>query len=104
MYSKEQKDIAALRIYHQTESVTETIRIFESYRVQTQTWIGHLYSPRKCLHPPLITYMELAIAVFTSSSFFAPKHLETITPMPEESPIHNEKNKKLIMPTEPTAP
>ena len=26
MYSKEQKDIA-LRIYHQTESVTETIRI-----------------------------------------------------------------------------
>ncbi len=35
MYSKEQKDIAALRIYHQTESVTETIRIFESYRVQT---------------------------------------------------------------------
>ena len=36
--------------------------------------------------------------------FFAPKQLETITPMPEESPIHNEKNKKLIMPTEPTAP
>ena len=35
MYSKEQKDIAALRIYHQMESVTETIRIFESYRVQT---------------------------------------------------------------------
>ena len=34
MYSKEQKDIA-LRIYHQTESVTEIIRIFESYRVQT---------------------------------------------------------------------
>ena len=53
MYSKEQKDIAALRIYHQTESVTETIRIFESYRVQTQTWIGHLDSPRKCPHPPL---------------------------------------------------
>ena len=38
------------------------------------------------------------------SFFFAPKQLETITPMPEESPIHNEKNKKLIMPTEPTAP
>ena len=35
--------------------------------------------------------------------FFAPKQLEMITPMPEESPIHNEKNKKLIMPTEPTA-
>ena len=52
MYSKEQKDIA-LRIYHQTESVTETIRIFESYRVQTQTWIGHLDSPRKCPHPPV---------------------------------------------------
>ena len=48
--------------------------------------------------------MELAIAVFTSSSFFAPKQLETITPMPEESPIHNEKNKKLIMPTEPAHP
>ena len=29
MYSKEQKNIA-LRIYHQTESVTETIRILES--------------------------------------------------------------------------
>ena len=28
MYSKEQKDIA-LRIYHQTESVTETIRIVQ---------------------------------------------------------------------------
>ena len=36
--------------------------------------------------------------------FFAPKQLETITPMPEESLVHNEKNKKLIMPTEPTAP
>ncbi|EDP26022.1 hypothetical protein COPEUT_01903 [Coprococcus eutactus ATCC 27759] len=23
--------------------------------------------------------------------------------MPEESPVHNEKNKKLIMPTEPTS-
>ena len=34
MYSKEQKDIA-LRIYHQTESVTETISICESYIVQT---------------------------------------------------------------------
>lgn len=40
MYSKEQKDIA-LRIYHQTESVTETIRIpGYSTRRNLYTWIG----------------------------------------------------------------
>ena len=38
MYSKEQKDIA-LRIYHQTESVTETIRIL-GYPVQSTESAG----------------------------------------------------------------
>ena len=40
MYSKEQKDIA-LRIYHQTESVTETIRILGyPTRRNLYTWIA----------------------------------------------------------------
>ena len=40
MYSKDQKDIA-LRIYHQTESVTETIRILGyPTRRNLYTWIA----------------------------------------------------------------
>ena len=46
MYSKEQKDIA-LRIYHQTESVTETIRILGIQHVEICTH-GLL---RKIPHP-----------------------------------------------------
>ena len=47
MYSKEQKDIA-LRIYHQTESVTETIRIlgYPTHR-NLYTWITEENTPPK---------------------------------------------------------
>ena len=45
MYSKEQKDIA-LRIYHQTESVTETIRILGyPTRRNLYTWIAEKNTP-----------------------------------------------------------
>lgn len=45
MYSKEQKDIA-LRIYHQTESVTETIRILGyPTRRNLYTWIAEENTP-----------------------------------------------------------
>ena len=45
MYSKEQKDIA-LRIYHQTESVTETIRILGyPTRRNLYTWIAEKNIP-----------------------------------------------------------
>lgn len=45
MYSKEQKDIA-LRIYHQTESVTETIRILGyPTRRNLYTWIAEKNAP-----------------------------------------------------------
>ena len=48
MYSKEQKDIAALRIYHQTESVTETIRILGyPTRRNLYTWIVEENTPPK---------------------------------------------------------
>ena len=48
MYSKEQKDIA-LRIYHQTESVTETIRILGyPTRRNLYTWIAEE-------NPPLVS-------------------------------------------------
>ena len=47
MYSKEQKDIA-LRIYHQTESVTETIRILGyPTRRNLYTWIDEENTPPK---------------------------------------------------------
>ncbi len=47
MYSKEQKDIA-LRIYHQTESVTETIRILGyPIRRNLYTWIAEENTPPK---------------------------------------------------------
>ena len=47
MYSKEQKDIA-LRIYHQTESVTETIRILGyPTRRNLYTWIAEENNPPK---------------------------------------------------------
>ena len=47
MYSKEQKDIA-LRIYHQTESVTETIRILGyPTRRNLYTWIVEENTPPK---------------------------------------------------------
>ena len=47
MYSKEQKDIA-LRIYHQTESVTETIRILGyPTRRNLYTWIAEENPPPK---------------------------------------------------------
>ena len=47
MYSKEQKDIA-LRIYHQTESVTETIRILGYLtRRNLYTWIAEENTPPK---------------------------------------------------------
>lgn len=47
MYSKEQKDIA-LRIYHQTESVTETIRILGyPTRRNLYTWIAEENTPTK---------------------------------------------------------
>ena len=47
MYSKEQKDIA-LRIYHQTESVTETIRILGyPTRRNLYTWIAEENTPSK---------------------------------------------------------
>lgn len=47
MYSKEQKDIA-LRIYHQTESVTETIRILGyPTRRNLYTWIAEENTPPK---------------------------------------------------------
>lgn len=47
MYSKEQKDIA-LRIYHQTESVTETIRILGyPTRRNLYTWIAEENTPLK---------------------------------------------------------
>ena len=47
MYSKEQKDIA-LRIYHQTESVTETIRILGyPTRRNLYTWIAKENTPPK---------------------------------------------------------
>ena len=47
MYSKEQKDIA-LRIYHQTESVTETIRILgHPTRRNLYTWIAEENTPPK---------------------------------------------------------
>ena len=47
MYSKEQKDIA-LRIYHQTESVTETIRILGyPTRRNLYTWITEENTPPK---------------------------------------------------------
>ena len=64
MYSKEQKDIA-LRIYHQTESVTETIRILGyPTRRNLYTWIAEENTPPKTRkeypvinnppdHPPL---------------------------------------------------
>ena len=56
MYSKEQKDIA-LRIYHQTESVTETIRILgDPTRRNLYTWIAEENTPpktRKECHPCL---------------------------------------------------
>lgn len=59
MYSKEQKDIA-LRIYHQTESVTETIRILGyPTRRNLYTWIAEENTPPKTRkeypvidHPP----------------------------------------------------
>ena len=45
MYSNEQKDIA-LRIYHQTESVTETIRILGyPTRRNLYTWIAEENTP-----------------------------------------------------------
>ena len=45
MYSKEQKDIALL-IYHQTESVTETIRILGyPTRRNLYTWIAEENTP-----------------------------------------------------------
>ena len=46
--SKEQKDIA-LRIYHQTESVTETIRILGYYQHvrNLYTWIAEENTPPK---------------------------------------------------------
>lgn len=45
MYSKEQKNIA-LRIYHQTESVTETIRILGyPTRRNLYTWIAEENTP-----------------------------------------------------------
>lgn len=47
MYSKEQKDIALL-IYHQTESVTETIRILGyPTRRNLYTWIAEENTPPK---------------------------------------------------------
>lgn len=47
MYSKKQKDIA-LRIYHQTESVTETIRILGyPTRRNLYTWIAEENTPPK---------------------------------------------------------
>ena len=47
MYSKEQKNIA-LRIYHQTESVTETIRILGyPTRRNLYTWIAEENTPQK---------------------------------------------------------
>lgn len=47
MYSKEKKDIA-LRIYHQTESVTETIRILGyPTRRNLYTWIAEENTPPK---------------------------------------------------------
>lgn len=47
MYSKEQKDIA-IRIYHQTESVTETIRILGyPTRRNLYTWIAEENTPPK---------------------------------------------------------
>ena len=47
MYSKEPKDIA-LRIYHQTESVTETIRILGyPTRRNLYTWITEENTPPK---------------------------------------------------------
>ena len=47
MYSKEQKDIA-LQIYHQTESVTETIRILGyPTRRNLYTWIAEENTPPK---------------------------------------------------------
>lgn len=47
MYSKEQKNIA-LRIYHQTESVTETIRILGyPTRRNLYTWIAEENTPPK---------------------------------------------------------
>ena len=58
MYSKEQKDIA-LRIYHQTESVTETIRILGyPTRRNLYTWIAEENTPlktRKEYNPPNYT-------------------------------------------------
>ena len=53
MYSKEQKDIA-LRIYHQTESVTETIILGYPARRNLYTHgllrkIPHPNKERKCL-------------------------------------------------------
>ena len=47
MYSKEQKDIA-LQIYHQTESVTETIRILGYPTCRNlYTWIAEGNTPPK---------------------------------------------------------
>ncbi len=47
MYSKEQKDIA-LRIYHQTESATETIRILGyPSRTNLYIWIAEENTPPK---------------------------------------------------------
>ena len=47
MYSKEQK-VIALRIYHQTESVTETIRILGyPTRRNLYTWIAEENTPPK---------------------------------------------------------
>ena len=49
MYSKEQKDIA-LRIYHQTESVTETIKILGyPTRRNLYTWIAVENTPPKMI-------------------------------------------------------
>ena len=52
MYSKEQKNIA-LRIYHQTESVTETIRILGyPTRRNLYTWIAEE-------NPPLVAQRSI---------------------------------------------
>ena len=51
-----------------------------------------------------ITNNAFAMAFFTCSSFFAPKCLDMTTPIPDAIPLHKEKNRKLIIPTDPTPP
>ena len=50
-----------------------------------------------------VIVMAFPTIFFTYSSFPAPKFWEIIMPTPAPIPMHNEKNKKLTLPTDPIA-